>query len=67
MKASDIREFTDAELAKALDESRREQLNLRIQQKTGQIENTARLRQVRRDIARLNTEDTTRKLAKATS
>ena len=60
MKAAEIRELTELELVKALDDARREQLNLRIQQKTGQIENTARMRQVRRHVARLVTESTTR-------
>ena len=53
---TDIREFTTDELAKSLDDNRREFLNLRIQQKTGQLENTARMKSVRRDIARLLTE-----------
>lgn len=60
MTIAQIRELTEIELTKALDDSRREQLNLRIQQKTGQIENTARLRLVRRQIARLLTEQTSR-------
>lgn len=63
MKASDIRELTPLELAKQLNDSRRELLNCRIQQKTGQLENTARIRQVRRDIARMVTEQTARKQA----
>jgi large subunit ribosomal protein L29 len=63
MKASDIRELTPLELNKQLNDSRRELLNCRIQQKTGQLENTARIRQVRREIARLLTEITARKQA----
>jgi large subunit ribosomal protein L29 len=63
MKASDIRELTPLELNKQLNDSRRELLNCRIQQKTGQLENTARIRQVRREIARLLTELTVRKQA----
>ena len=53
MKVSDIREYTDEELVKGLEDAQREYLNLRIQAKTGQLENTARLRLVRRDIARI--------------
>ena len=60
MKAAEVREFTDDELARAIDENRREALNLRLQAQTGQLENTARVRFVRRDIARLNTEKVTR-------
>ncbi len=56
MKYSDIKELTDSELEHQHEEMLKEQLNLRIQARTGQIENTARLRQVRRDIARINTE-----------
>ena len=63
MKAADIRELTPDELAKHLDDAQRELLNLRIQNRTGQLENTDRLRQVRRQIARLKTENTARKRA----
>ena len=63
MKASDIRELTPLELTKQLNDSRRELLNCRIKQKTGQLENTARIRQVRREIARLLTELTVRNQA----
>ena len=62
MKAAEIRELTAQELEKQLDDSRRELLNLRIQTKTGQLENTARLPQVRHDIARLLTENRLRQL-----
>lgn len=60
MKASDIRELTDEELAYGIVENRREALNLRLQAQTGQLENTARIRLVRRDLARLFTERTAR-------
>ncbi len=62
MKAAEIRELTAQELEKQLDDSRRELLNLRIQAKTGQLENTARFPQLRRDIARLLTENRLRQL-----
>lgn len=45
----------DAAMIKELDELLREQFNLRMQKATGQLGNTARLRQVRRDIARVRT------------
>ena len=60
MKPADIRELTDDELARAIEEHRREALNLRLQAQTGQLENTARIRLVRRDLARLFTERSTR-------
>ena len=56
MKAAEIRELTDEELARTVEENRREALNLRLQAQTGQLENTARVRLVRRELARLETE-----------
>lgn len=56
MRASVIRELTNDELRHTLEEHRREALNLRLQAQTGQLENTARVREVRRDTARLLTE-----------
>ncbi len=55
MKASDVRLLTDDQAKDELDRLRKEQFNLRFQRATGQLENTARVRQVRRDIARLTT------------
>ena len=63
MKAADIRELTPDELSKNLDDAQRELLNLRIQNRTGQLENSARLKTVRRHIARLKTESTRRERA----
>lgn len=60
MKAAQIRELTDDELVRSLEENRREAFNLRMQQQTGQLENTSRIREVRRDIARLETEKNAR-------
>jgi large subunit ribosomal protein L29 len=60
MKAAQIRELTNEELARLLEENRREAFNLRMQQQTGQLENTGRMHVVRRDIARLETETTAR-------
>lgn len=55
MKAQEIREMTDEELAVTLEELRQESFNLRFQVATRQLENTARMRDVRRDIARVMT------------
>ncbi|HEX7007178.1 MAG TPA: 50S ribosomal protein L29 [Alphaproteobacteria bacterium] len=55
MKAQDLRTKTVDELVDQLRSLKREQLNLRFQRASGQLENTARVRQVRRDIARIKT------------
>ncbi len=55
MKASETRGQTPDQLTDRLAELKREQFNLRVQQATGQLENPARRRQVRRDIARIKT------------
>ncbi len=55
MKAADVRVKTEDELAKELGDLKKEQFNLRFQRASGQLENTARVRQVRRDIARVKT------------
>ncbi len=60
MKTKEIRELTDAELATKVADLQREKLNLKIQSRTGQLEKTARVREIRRDIARLYTEQTAR-------
>jgi large subunit ribosomal protein L29 len=54
-KASELRQLDDEELEGRLSEYRRELMNLRFQLATGQLDNTARLGQVRRDIARVLT------------
>ena len=55
MKAADAHDLKDAELLEQIKQSREEQFNLRFQHATGELENTARLGQVRRDVARLLT------------
>ncbi len=55
MKAADIRLMTDDQVSDEIERLKKEQFNLRFQRATGQLENTARVRQVRRDIARLTT------------
>ncbi|MGB0660992.1 MAG: 50S ribosomal protein L29 [Mangrovicoccus sp.] len=55
MKASELRDQTPDQLREKLVELKKEAFNLRFQQATSQLENTARVRQVRRDVARVNT------------
>ena len=55
MKAAELRNRDAAGLRSELMQLKREQFNLRFQRATGQLENTARVRQVRRDIARIKT------------
>lgn len=64
MKASNLVELADHELEQKLKQSREELFNLRFQHATGQLDNTARLKQVRRDIARILTIQNARKQAK---
>lgn len=55
MKSADVRAMTDDQLQDNLSSLRREAFNLRFQRASGQLESTARVRQVRRDIARILT------------
>ena len=55
MKSKDIRELSVAEMDKKLREMRDELLNLNVRKGTSQVENTGRIRQLRRDIARFET------------
>jgi large subunit ribosomal protein L29 len=55
MKASELVGKTGDELNDSLLALKKEQFNLRFRRATGQLENTARVRQVRRDIARIKT------------
>jgi large subunit ribosomal protein L29 len=55
MKAADIRTMTIDQIDDEVLKLKKEQFNLRFQRATGQLENTARVREVRRDIARLKT------------
>ena len=55
MKATDLVGKTPDELKDTLLGLKKEQFNLRFQKASGQLENTARVRQVRRDIARIKT------------
>ena len=55
MKADDLRSKTQDQLTDDLASLKKEQFNLRFQKATGQMEKTARVRQIRRDIARIKT------------
>ena len=55
MKAAELRDKTPDQLREQLDGLKKESFNLRFQAATGQLENTARKRQVRRDAARVKT------------
>jgi large subunit ribosomal protein L29 len=55
MKAGDARAMTPDQLSDELMKLKKEQFNLRFQRATGQLENTGRVRIVRRDIARIKT------------
>ncbi len=55
VKTKDLRAMTIDELEAKLLENKKEQFNLRIQQSTGQLSNTAVIRKGRREIAKINT------------
>ncbi len=55
MKPSEVRDLSDDQLVDELTKLKREQFNLRFQKATGQLENTTRFRQIRRDVARIKT------------
>jgi large subunit ribosomal protein L29 len=55
MKAEEIRRLTADQLDEQVVKLKKEQFNLRFQRASGQLENTSRVREVRRDIARIKT------------
>jgi large subunit ribosomal protein L29 len=55
MKMSEINDMTSDQLGDEIVKLKKEQLNLRFQQASGQLENASRIREVRRTIARLKT------------
>ncbi|GLI25602.1 MULTISPECIES: 50S ribosomal protein L29 [Xanthobacter] len=61
MKAEDVRALSPDQLADELLKLKKEQFNLRFQKATGQLENTARSKQIRRDIARIKTVQTNKR------
>ncbi|ABB14501.1 MULTISPECIES: 50S ribosomal protein L29 [Carboxydothermus] len=64
MKAKELRELTDAELVEKLASLKDELFKLRFQLSTGQLDNPSRIREVRRDIARVNTIIREREIAR---
>jgi large subunit ribosomal protein L29 len=56
MKMADVRALSTDQVKDEILKLRKEQLNLRFQRASGQLENTSRIRQIRRDIARLKTQ-----------
>jgi large subunit ribosomal protein L29 len=63
MRYSEIREFSSDDLQAKLQEARAELFNLRFQMATSQLDNTARVGQVKKDIARIQTEMRAREIA----
>ncbi len=63
MKYTEIKAMSDEELAKQLEECRAELFNLRFQMATSQLDNTARVKTVKKDIARVLTEQRARQIA----
>ena len=63
MTMSELRSKTDAELLNQLDDAYQELFNLRFQRATGKLTNTARMKEVRRQIARIKTLQRERELA----
>ncbi len=61
MKAAEIRELTEAELRQRLQDTQKELFNLRVQQSYGQLEKSSRIKELRRDVARINTVITHRR------
>lgn len=61
VKTKDLRAMSVDELESKLTENKKEQFNLRVQKATGQLQNTAQVRKVRREIAKINTLITERK------
>jgi large subunit ribosomal protein L29 len=56
MKNSEVKEMTDAELTVKVGELQQERFNLKCQGRTGELTNSARIGQIRKDIARIKTE-----------
>jgi large subunit ribosomal protein L29 len=65
MKPGDLRAMTVDQLDDEILKLKKERFNLRFQRATGQLENTARVRQVRRDIARMKTIAAQKRAAQA--
>ena len=63
MKAAEIRALSADDLQSKLKEARAELFNLRVQMATGQLDNTARVKEVKKDIARIQTEMRAREMS----
>lgn len=63
MKAAEIRALSADDLQSKLKEARAELFNLRFQMATGQLDNTARVKEVKKDIARIQTEMRAREMS----
>lgn len=64
MKPSELKDLTKEELQQRYDDSRKELFNLRLQQSTGQIEKSSRIKELRRTVARILTMMRERERAK---
>jgi len=65
MTTSELREMTERELTETLDEAKEERFNLRFQLATNQLDNTARIKAVKKEIARILTVMRERELSAA--
>ena len=64
MKMTDVKVLTPDQVKDEVLKLKKEQFNLRFQRASGQVENTSRIRQIRRDIARLKTAQSMQSAAK---
>ena len=64
MELKKMRELTEVELNTELDKMKKELFNLRFQHVTGQLENPVKMRELKRDIARVKTKKKKKELAK---
>ena len=55
VKTKDLRAMTNDQLEERLVANKKEQFNLRVQQSTGQLQNTSNMKKVRREVAKINT------------
>ena len=63
MKYAEVRDLSSDDLQSKLKEARAELFNLRFQMATGQLDNTARVKEVKKDIARIQTEMRAREMS----
>ena len=65
MKTKNVRELSEEDLVARRRELRQESFNLRIQQQSGQLDRPSRLREIRKEVARIETSVTERRPSKA--